>query len=61
MSEAKILIIEDDADVRLGLEVLLNAHHYRTFFAADAVAALTAAVPLLAEPRVDERVYPAEP
>ena len=27
---------------------------------ADAVAALTAAVPLLAEPRVDERVYPAE-
>jgi DNA-binding response OmpR family regulator len=43
MSEAKILIIEDDADVRLGLEVLLNAHHYRTFFAADAVAALVEA------------------
>ncbi len=28
---------------------------------ADAVAAITAAVPLLAEPRPDERVYPPEP
>jgi len=36
----RILIIEDDADVRLGFQVLLNAHHYETFFAANAVAAL---------------------
>jgi two-component system KDP operon response regulator KdpE len=36
----KILIVEDDADVRLGFQVLLNAHHYETFFAANAVAAL---------------------
>jgi CheY-like chemotaxis protein len=36
----KILIIEDDPDVRLGFQVLLKAHHYETFFAANAVAAL---------------------
>jgi DNA-binding response OmpR family regulator len=40
MSQEKILIIEDDADVRLGFQVLLNAHHYQTFFAHDAVNAL---------------------
>jgi DNA-binding response OmpR family regulator len=40
MSKEKILIIEDDADVRLGLQVLLDAHHYQTFFASDAVNAL---------------------
>jgi two-component system KDP operon response regulator KdpE len=40
MSEEKILIIEDDADVRLGLQVLLNANQYQTFFAANAVEAL---------------------
>ena len=43
MSNEKILIVEDDADMRLGYQVLLNAHHYQTFFAADAVAALTEA------------------
>jgi two-component system, OmpR family, KDP operon response regulator KdpE len=37
----KILIVEDDADICLGYQVLLKAHHYETFFAADAVAALT--------------------
>ena len=36
MSNKKILIVEDDADVRLGYHVLLKAHHYDTFFAADA-------------------------
>ena len=41
MTNNKILIVEDDADVRLGFQVLLKAHHYETFFAADAVAALT--------------------
>lgn len=40
MTNNKILIIEDDADVRRGFQVLLNAHHYETFFAANAVAAL---------------------
>ena len=35
MSNKKILIVEDDADVRLGYHVLLKANHYDTFFAAD--------------------------
>jgi CheY-like chemotaxis protein len=35
MSNKKILIVEDDADVRLGYQVLLKANHYDTFFAAD--------------------------
>ena len=39
MSSKKILIVEDDADVRLGYHVLLKAHHYDTFFAADGVTA----------------------
>jgi CheY-like chemotaxis protein len=39
MSNKKILIVEDDADVRLGYNVLLKAHHYDTFFAADAMSA----------------------
>jgi DNA-binding response OmpR family regulator len=41
MSNKKILVIEDDADVRLGYNVLLKAHHYDTFFAADGLAALS--------------------
>jgi DNA-binding response OmpR family regulator len=43
MSKKKILIIEDDADVRLGYNVLLRANHYDTFFAADAMCAITEA------------------
>ena len=41
MSNEKILIVEDDPDVRLGYEVLLNAHHYQTFFAANCSAAVS--------------------
>ena len=40
MSNKKILIVEDDADVRLGYQILLNAHHFETFFAVDYWAAL---------------------
>src|SRR5687768_17113406 len=40
MSNEKILVIEDDADVRLGYKVLLEAYGYQTFFAADSSAAL---------------------
>jgi DNA-binding response OmpR family regulator len=40
MSNKKILVVEDDADVRLGFNVLLKAHHYDTFFAADGLTAL---------------------
>jgi CheY-like chemotaxis protein len=34
-----ILVIDDDADVRLGYHVLLTAHHYNTFYAPDAWSA----------------------
>jgi DNA-binding response OmpR family regulator len=43
MSNQKILIIEDDADVRLGYQILLKAHHYNTFFAADSSSAVSEA------------------
>jgi DNA-binding response OmpR family regulator len=39
----KILVVEDDADVRLGYQVLLRAHHYETCFAADALQAISEA------------------
>jgi DNA-binding response OmpR family regulator len=39
----KILIVEDDPDVRLGYAVLLKAHSYETFFAADALTAMSEA------------------
>jgi CheY-like chemotaxis protein len=43
MSNKKILIIEDDSDVRLGYSVLLKANRYDTCFAADGVAAVSEA------------------
>jgi DNA-binding response OmpR family regulator len=43
MSNKKILVVEDDADVRLGYNVLLKAHHYDPFFAADSLAAISEA------------------
>ena len=39
----KILIIEDDHDVRRGLNVRLRANNYETAFASDAVMALNIA------------------
>jgi CheY-like chemotaxis protein len=39
----KILIVEDDADVRLGYHVLLKAHNYETVFAADSLTAVSEA------------------
>jgi two-component system KDP operon response regulator KdpE len=43
MSNKKILVVEDDGDVRLGYNILLKAHHYDTFFAADALSAVSEA------------------
>ena len=43
MSNKKILVVEDDADVRLGYQVLLKANHYDTFFAADSTSAVSEA------------------
>jgi DNA-binding response OmpR family regulator len=40
MSNKKVLVIEDDRDVRLGYYVLLKANGYDTFFAADGFAAV---------------------
>ena len=43
MMKQKILIVEDDADVRLGYHVLLTAYHYDTCFAADSLSAISEA------------------
>jgi CheY-like chemotaxis protein len=43
MDDKKILIVEDDLDVRLGYHVLLRAHHYDTYFAADSLSAISEA------------------
>ena len=39
----KILIVEDDADLRLGLNARLRASKYQTAFAADAMSAVVQA------------------
>lgn len=43
MTRNKILIIEDDQDLRRGLNIRLRAGNYDTAFAADAVMALSVA------------------
>ena len=40
MSNKKVLIVEDDADVRLGCHLLLKANGYESFLAADATSAV---------------------
>jgi DNA-binding response OmpR family regulator len=40
----KILIVDDDPDVRQGMLVRLTANHYDTFFAADALSGLAEAL-----------------
>ena len=36
MHNKKILLVDDDPDVTLGMHLRLRANHYQTFFAADA-------------------------
>jgi DNA-binding response OmpR family regulator len=36
----KILIVDDDPDICMGMEVRLKANHYETFFSTDAVSTL---------------------
>ena len=43
MNNKKILVVDDDPDVRLGLQLRLNAHHYDTIFAVDGVASIAEA------------------
>ena len=39
----KILVVDDDSVMRLGYQLLLKSNHYETFFAADAMAAMSEA------------------
>ena len=43
MSNKTILIVDDDPDVRLGLNIRLKANHYNVIFAADGMASLAEA------------------
>jgi DNA-binding response OmpR family regulator len=43
MSQKKILVVDDDPDVRLSLHVRLKANHYDVIFAADGVASISEA------------------
>ena len=43
MSNKKVLVVEDDGDVRLGYRVLLKANDYDTVFAADGSSAVSEA------------------
>jgi len=43
MSNKRILIVEDDPDVRHGMHIRLTANHYDTSFAADAVCCISEA------------------
>ena len=43
MDSRKILIVDDNADIRLGMHLRLKANQYETFFAADAFAAVAEA------------------
>ena len=41
ITKKKILVVEDDADVRHGYQILLKAHSYITAFAVDSMAAIS--------------------
>jgi two-component system KDP operon response regulator KdpE len=43
MSNKKILIVDDDPDIRQGMHVRLKANHYDTFFASDALTSMVEA------------------
>ena len=44
MDKKKILVIDDDQDLALGLKVRLRANNYATVFATDAISAISQAV-----------------
>ena len=43
MSQKKILVVDDDPDVRLGLQLRLTANHYDVIFAGDGVTSIAEA------------------
>ena len=44
MGNKKILIVEDNSDVRLGYHILFKVNHYDTLFAADPLSSLAEAL-----------------
>jgi DNA-binding response OmpR family regulator len=44
VDKKKILVIDDDQDLALGLKVRLRANNYATVFATDAISAISQAV-----------------
>ena len=43
MNQKKILIVDDDPDVRLGLQLRLNANHYDVVVAGDGITSISEA------------------
>jgi CheY-like chemotaxis protein len=43
MNSRKILIVDDNADIRLGMHLRLKANRYETFFAVDALSGVAEA------------------
>jgi DNA-binding response OmpR family regulator len=43
MTQRKVLVVDDDPDVRLSLHVRLKANNYDVFFAVDGVSAISEA------------------
>jgi CheY-like chemotaxis protein len=43
MDSMKILIVDDNADIRLGMHLRLKANQYQTFFATDAISGVAEA------------------
>src|SRR5229473_2054226 len=44
MNAKRILVIDDDPDLRLGLHIRLKANNYDTYFARDAASAISTAL-----------------
>jgi CheY-like chemotaxis protein len=43
MSQKKILVVDDDPEMRLGLQLRLRANNYDVIFAADGVGSIAEA------------------
>ena len=44
MSKSKVMIVDDDAQIRLGLNARLRANGYETVFAEDCIGAISTAI-----------------